>query len=345
MITKRLWIALTAIPICLASILVTSAERSHLASAAGSIDPSCTSANPCIEYDNNGSGPGVRGVSLSGNGLNGITRVKSTSAANGREGVFGNDLSTSGIFNSGVTGGSLRGTGVTGYSTSGTGVVGIGAFGSQSYGSSSGTFVEGGTTGAEIIETSMSTSSEAVQVVADGGRLFRGENGNLVNVFTVEQNGDIHITGKIFTSGSCSTGCAASASPGYHVVSYAPQESLPTMEDTGEAQLVNGDAYVRLDPAFASVIDRTANYIVLITPEGDSRGLYVAQKSRSGFAVRENGRGRSTLGFSYRIVAKPYGPAAARLPMVYAPKNYLKVPHESARQPVLLHGLDQGRRD
>lgn len=124
MIKKRLWIALLAIPICLASILVTSAERSHPASANGVIDPTCTSSLPCIEYDNHGSGPGVQGVGLAGNGLAGDTKVHSISATNARAGVFGNDRSTSGRFNSGVRGLSVRGTGVSGNSTSGAGVSG-----------------------------------------------------------------------------------------------------------------------------------------------------------------------------------------------------------------------------
>src|ERR1700730_14527908 len=122
--TKRLRIALFAIPVCLISVLIIGAQRSHPANAGGVIDPTCTSSNPCIEYDNNGTGPGIRGVSLIGNGSNGITRVNSTSATNGREGVFGNDMSTSGSFNSGVRGLSVRGTGVSGASTNGLGVSG-----------------------------------------------------------------------------------------------------------------------------------------------------------------------------------------------------------------------------
>jgi hypothetical protein len=97
---------------------------------------------------------------------------------------------------------------------------------------------------------------------------------------------------------------------------YTPRTSLPTMEDVGEAQLVAGTAYVRIDPAFANVIDRRASYLVFITPEGDSNSLYVTNKTPAGFVVRESHGGRSTLAFQYRIVAKPYDITAARLPMV-----------------------------
>jgi hypothetical protein len=91
--------------------------------------------------------------------------------------------------------------------------------------------------------------------------------------------------------------------------------SQPTREDYGEAQLANGQAYVRLDPAFANIIDHRAGYLVFLTPEGPSQGLYVTGKSIAGFFVRENPGGHATIGFQYRIVAKPYGVKAQRLPM------------------------------
>jgi hypothetical protein len=140
----------------------------------------------------------------------------------------------------------------------------------------------------------------------------------LTDVFRVDDSGNVHITGQIFTSGACNSGCAKGpAAPGRHVLSYAPRESLPTMEDVGEAQLVNGTALVSLDPAFANVIDGTTPYLVFITPEGMVNGsLCVTDRSPHGFTVRESGGGHSTVAFAYRIVAKPYGERAARLPMI-----------------------------
>jgi hypothetical protein len=60
-------------------------------------------------------------------------------------------------------------------------------------------------------------------------------------------------------------------------------------------------------------MDQRAAYMVTITPEGDSRGLYVTAKTSIGFEVHENQGGKSTLAFSYRIVGKPYGEVAPRL--------------------------------
>jgi len=143
----------------------------------------------------------------------------------------------------------------------------------------------------------------------------------------------------IFGSGSyqknatCVAGCtvATTASAGRAVTTYAPTVSQPTIEDFGEAQLVNGQTSVRLDPKFANVVDQMANYLVFITPEGDANTLYVTQKSMGGFTVRESRGGRSTLMFSYRIVAKPFGSREARLPMVELPKLRASAPKQPRR--------------
>lgn len=156
----------------------------------------------------------------------------------------------------------------------------------------------------------------AVEAFGGGGTIIDAQNAASTSVFSLDDSGNLTIAGKITTSGSCSIGCAPPHGAGRHVVSYSPQESQPTMEDFGEGQLVNGQAHILLDAAYANVIQGGTNYLVFIAPEGDSRGLYVTQKSPSGFAVRENGGGHTTLAFSYRIVAKPFGDASPRLPVL-----------------------------
>jgi hypothetical protein len=132
-------------------------------------------------------------------------------------------------------------------------------------------------------------------------------------VFRAAQSGNVYITGQIFTAGSCSTGCIAQGSVKQGVRFYTPRESLPTVEDLGEAQLISGHADVRINSAFANTMDQNANYLVFITPEGDANTLFVNQKSGSGFSVTESRGGRDSIAFQYRIVAKPYGETAPRL--------------------------------
>jgi hypothetical protein len=98
-------------------------------------------------------------------------------------------------------------------------------------------------------------------------------------------------------------GAAARHTDGTRRLLYCTESPESQFDDFGEASLVNGKADVRLDRDFAGVAD-TRHYHVFLTPYGDSRGLYVAARRRNGFQVREQGKGRSRVTFSYRVVAK-----------------------------------------
>jgi hypothetical protein len=95
--------------------------------------------------------------------------------------------------------------------------------------------------------------------------------------------------------------------------------TTPQLEDVGSATLSSGRAVVRFDAALADVIDVRAGYRVFLTPDGDSKGLYVEQKTAGGFVVRESQGGRSTIAFDYRIVAKPLRLHGERLARVVEP--------------------------
>jgi hypothetical protein len=184
--------------------------------------------------------------------------------------------------------------------------------------------------GVALVGQATDGTSVAVEGNGFGGPIFTGFNAANTNVFLVSDNGNLNITGQIFTSGTCLNGCSRTK----RVQSYVPHESMPMSEDVGEAQLVGGRAYVPLGADFANVIDQRTTYLVFVTPEGNSRGLYVSDKSHIGFAVHENEGGRSTVVFSYRIVAKPYGEDETRLPMVNLksePRRTYVRPHAPTR--------------
>jgi hypothetical protein len=85
------------------------------------------------------------------------------------------------------------------------------------------------------------------------------------------------------------------------------------MEDFGSGTLRNGAAVVSIDPAFAETVTADAGYHVFLTPNGDSKGLYVTAKTATSFEVHESGGGTASLSFDYRIVAKRRGFEAQRL--------------------------------
>jgi len=119
-------------------------------------------------------------------------------------------------------------------------------------------------------------------------------------------NGDLTCTGQVKTLATTSGGARK-------VETYAMQSPENWMEDFGSGALQGGVAVVNIDPAFAETVSGTANYHVFITPNGDSKGLYVIRKTAASFQVRESDGGTSSLSFDYRIVAKRRGYEAQRL--------------------------------
>jgi hypothetical protein len=111
---------------------------------------------------------------------------------------------------------------------------------------------------------------------------------------------------------------------------YAVESPESWFEDFGEAKLVNGKADVRIDARFAAVV--RGPYHVFITPYGKSNGLYVSNRTRTSFSVREHGNGRSVLAFSYRIAAKRKDIDGARFARVTIP------PRPRVRKPPTLPG-------
>ncbi len=308
-------------------------------------------AGPALQGVSNGNG--IVGQSADTNAIVGITSAPPTPSS---AAVLGEDTANTDLFNNGVTGTTtndgwgVQGTsqtnalgGVEGLATSGVGVEGASTTNLGIYGNSGSSIgVEGfggvssipGSESADVGVDASSTNANGLYAVSTNRNGAAIENsaagyytlyvvahtagGDPIGAFgtggsmVLDGSGNLSITGLIHTGGSCSSGCSVH----HHPSLYAPTESQPTTEDFGEGQLVSGQAYVHLDPAFANVIDARTNYLVFITPEGDSNGVYVTQKTLSGFTVKENRNGHSTLAFSYRIVAKPYADNSPRLPMV-----------------------------
>jgi len=253
-------------------------------------------------------------------------------------GVRGIDRVTNTNINAGVWGDSTIGTGVEATSQDNYALSAFGHYGAAIYGDTFGLSVTG--SGPAIEATSADSYGLVITegvgdvqsplVISSGvsgnpfADAFESFDSNGTLLMKLTNTGDISILGQIFTSGLCNSGCITHRGGGSHrVVTYAPTEAEPTREDSGSAQLVGGKAYVKLDPAFVNVINASRSYLVFLTPEGDSRGLYVTGKSADGFTVRESMGGTSTLAFDYCIVAKPFGISSPRLPMVTVPQVHL----------------------
>ena len=184
-------------------------------------------------------------------------------------------------------------------------------------------------------EFTSSGSNPVVWMFAGGANtsdhVMSAFDGNDAMLMNLDDSGNLGISGLLTTAGACHSGCALGGKRTRAVSEYSALESEPTIEDTGDATLVNGVAQVALDPSFANVINANAGYRVFVTPDGDCRGLYVASRSPGGFVVRELQGGRSDVPFEYRIVAKRFGVEAARLPMTAVP-HAIRSHHAAGRR-------------
>jgi hypothetical protein len=252
--------------------------------------------------------PGVVGYSVSSDAVRGFSEDGA--------GVSGVSYSDSFPFGAGVQGNSQLGPGVLGESQHFWGVQGIshdrygvGVAGLVDSGSGSGVYGQSyGGIGVNAHSKTMALFAYAPTAVAG------------------------HFNGAVFVEGDFTVvGGAKSAAVLYPDGSHRRLDSLESpeswFEDIGTGRLRRGRAEVKLDAGFRAVIARGNQYHVFLSPRGDSKGLYVSRQRPDGFEIREQQGGKSTLEFTYRVVAKRKDIKGVRLEKVRLPK----VPVDTAR--------------
>jgi len=245
--------------------------------------------------------PGVAGSSTSNVGVHGISTsnvgVHGISTSN--VGILGEATAASNA-SPGVYGSATRGYGVFGFSQNRNGVAG------QSGGGFAGCVGFAGAPGGYGIY-----GGTAVQGGYAGG--FAGP---------------VLVVGDFTVSGGAKN-AAVPHPDGTHRLLYCQESPEPWFEDFGDAKLVNGRAQVKLDPNFAAVV-HSDKYLIYLTPEGDTKGLYVSGKDPAGFEVRETQGGTGSLTFNYRVVARRKDIPGPRLEKVKLPEliKELKRPPE-----------------
>jgi hypothetical protein len=83
-------------------------------------------------------------------------------------------------------------------------------------------------------------------------------------------------------------------------VTYTPSSESADIYAKGSAQLVNGEVVVNFSDAFKSAINN--DVVITVTPNGESKGVYIAQSDKNGFKVKENAGGASNITFSWIAV-------------------------------------------
>jgi hypothetical protein len=220
-----------------------------------------------------GSNTGVVALPMS----SGVAGARNASGTAGVLGANGNGA--------GVLGVSDSGAGVQGQSTSYVGLRGI----SQS-------FV--GLVGISSGSIGLYGYTTAASVPAFYAENLSGPGTSVAGFFY----GDVTVQGNFTVTGGAKN-AAVPMPDGSEAVVYCQESPEPYFEDFGRGQLTNGVANVDIEREFASIV-RREDYMVFLTPGGDSKGLYVSRQTPQGFEVREAQGGKSSLPFTYRIVAR-----------------------------------------
>ena len=86
---------------------------------------------------------------------------------------------------------------------------------------------------------------------------------------------------------------------------YCPEAPEVLFQDYGEGQLINGKAHIELDPDFAKnvTINEKHPLRVFIQLEDDCQGVYVTNKTKTGFDVIELNGGSSNAKFMWTVTA------------------------------------------
>jgi len=254
-----------------------------------------------------GVGVGVYGDCSAGVGVQG----RSTAAG---VGVRGQSVTGFGILgfsdsNAGVFGSSNSNLGVYGQSTGAAGL-GVGVFGDCAAGNG----VQGRSSGAGTGVYGQSSTGVGVSGYSPSGLAGRFDGATLVN-------GNFTATGTVAVSGDLVVQGQKSAlvphSDGSMRLVYCIESPESWFEDFGEAMLEQGTADVALDRDFAETV-HTNHYQVFLTEYADTGGLFVVNRTPTGFRVQAR-RGLDRAAFGYRIVAKRKDVEGKRLDRVTAP--------------------------
>ena len=253
-------------------------------------------------------GIGVQGISAKGIGVEGQCD------ALGGIGVIGASAAGVGVKGAAATGFPVIGQ-ITGPTTANAGVLGVGTAGPGVQGQSTGGHGLVGTTAATdgVHAALIGSVQPASNAIALRGSVQAGAVG-YAGLF----DGDVIINGALRVFGSPKNAAVKHPGDGTYRLLYCMESPESWFEDFGTGHLVQGTATIMLDPDFTALV-HPEEYLVYVTPQGESNGLYVTDQTAVGFTVREQQGGMSSVGFAYRVVAKRKDIAGERLAKVAPP--------------------------
>lgn len=152
-------------------------------------------------------------------------------------------------------------------------------------------------------QPSVSISGQGTSNTYYGGYFYSGgHNTNSSFAYAGARRGSSNF--KIIGNGTVST-IVEGVNPGEQKIMFAPEAPEVLFQDYGTGRLINGKAHIQIDPIFTRniYVSDEKPLKVFITLEGDCNGVYVTNKSATGFTVKELQGGTSNAPFSWQIVA------------------------------------------
>jgi hypothetical protein len=224
---------------------------------------------------------------------------------NVRPGVIGWSSQGTGVqgtafVGAGVRGTSFRSPGMQGQSTLSSGVTGVS--GTSGPPAGMGIPTTAGVVGTADARPGLIGTSRALMGIYG----FSTGNAGVVGQTANPNSFAGFFAGNVAVTGTLTAGVKNAAVPfpdGTQRLLHCMESPEHWFEDFGSAKLRNGRAVVKLDADFAKVIKR-GDYHVFLTPRGDCGGLYLRRQGGTGFEVREQQGGTSSVAFSYRIVGR-----------------------------------------
>ena len=242
-----------------------------------------TSVGAANDYPINGYASGQGNAAVYGQHASLATGTNTNVA--GAFDAMGTGYSTQPGWNIGVVGTGDE-AGVYGSSTSSSGNRQGGYFTSsdtgtvQSIGSIAGFTTTGNDYYGGYFDGNQSTGDWAYVGIRIGGTNYKINGGGSVSTNVKDENGELRVL-------------------------FAPEAPEIVFQDYGVGKLVNGEAYIELDPVLTKniFVDENHPLKVFIQLEGDCNGVFVTEKSKNGFKVKELQNGNSNVSFSWQIVA------------------------------------------
>ena len=220
---------------------------------------------------------GVRGMNTNGNGVFG------SSDASAKSGVYGRNSKTDGFAVYGLN------------STAGTsGYLGgeFGAVGNRGDFTGWLGYSDGGVLGKHNPSSTYTYLGMSNRACYVRGTFYQGN-----GVF------EAHPTSTVWTTNKPAT---VKLNDGSKVKLFAEEATEVLFSDYGEGRLVNGRVHIDLDAEFQQTVTVSAQHPlkVFVQLEDDCNGVFITNKSATGFDVVELQQGNSNARFSYRVVCK-----------------------------------------